>query len=237
MKSRKQKAKIYNEKYSNIPKDLQERLNYIIDSNHISTRKMADIVKQKNQMMQAMKYMPEIFVIIYEEPEGSPRPRARYINKQNLSSIAKSSNGFIQIYSLTGASDKKFMKQLITNEDFNYLDSLIYTPCTIKYDAYIKTPKAFNSSEKVLAELGYIRPICKPDFDNIEKKYSDMYTGNIWIDDSLVISSNLNKYYSILPRIEITLKFMNMLYNKYQYKSMENRVENKDEVKFFQYKK
>ena len=83
----------------------------------------------------------------------------------------------------------------------------------------------------MLAEAGYIRPICKPDFDNIEKKYSDMYTGNIWEDDSLVMHSSVDKYYSVLPRIEIRLRYLNMLYNKYQYKSMKNRV---DDPKFFQ---
>ena len=72
----------------------------------------------------------------------------------------------------------------------------------------------------------------KPDFDNVEKKYSDMYTGNIWVDDSIVIESNFNKYYSELPRIEITLRYMNMLYNKYQYKSASKRL-GLDDIKFF----
>ena len=77
-----------------------------------------------------------------------------------------------------------------------------------------------------------IRPLSKPDFDNVEKKYSDMYNGNIWIDDSIVISSSFNKYYSELPRIEITLRYMNMLYNKYQYKSISKRLGQND-IKFF----
>lgn len=84
----------------------------------------------------------------------------------------------------------------------------------------------------MLAELGMIRPLSKPDFDNVEKKYSDMYTGNIWVDDSIVIESNFNKYYSELPRIEITLRYMNMLYNKYQYKSASKRL-GLDDIKFF----
>ena len=84
----------------------------------------------------------------------------------------------------------------------------------------------------MLAEMGMIRPLSKPDFDNVEKKYSDMYNGNIWIDDSIVISSSFNKYYSELPRIEITLRYMNMLYNKYQYKSISKRLGQND-IKFF----
>lgn len=192
---------------------------------------MDDIIAKKNQMLEEIVYMPEIFVVLYEEPEGSPRPRARMINRKNISSLAKSNPSCIQVYSITGSSDKKFMKQFISDTDFDLLDSLIYTPCSVKYDVFLKTPSAFNATDTMLAEAGYIRPICKPDFDNIEKKYSDMYTGNIWEDDSLVMHSSVDKYYSVLPRIEIRLRYLNMLYNKYQYKSMKNRV---NDPKFFQ---
>lgn len=217
-----------------IPKDYQERINWIIDTYKISDAKLKDIIDAKNKMLQQMYYMPELFVVIYEIPEGSPRPRARFIKSKgnNILANARSNPGFIQVYSITGAADKKFMQEFKTNSDFDFLESLIYTPCSVKYDAYFKTPSIFNSKEKMLAELGMIRPLSKPDFDNVEKKYSDMYTGNIWVDDSIVIESNFNKYYSELPRIEITLRYMNMLYNKYQYKSASKRL-GLDDIKFF----
>ena len=217
-----------------IPKDYQERINWIIDTYKISDAKLKDIIDTKNKMLQQMYYMPELFVVIYEIPEGSPRPRARFIKSKgnNILANARSNPGFIQVYSITGAADKKFMQEFKTNSDFDFLESIIYTPCSVKYDAYFKTPSIFNSKEKMLAELGMIRPLSKPDFDNVEKKYSDMYTGNIWVDDSIVIESNFNKYYSELPRIEITLRYMNMLYNKYQYKSASKRL-GLDDIKFF----
>lgn len=217
-----------------IPKDYQERINWIIDTYKISDAKLKDIIDTKNKMLQQMYYMPELFVVIYEIPEGSPRPRARFIKSKgnNILANARSNPGFIQVYSITGAADKKFMQKFKTNSGFDFLESLIYTPCSVKYDAYFKTPSIFNSKEKMLAELGMIRPLSKPDFDNVEKKYSDMYTGNIWVDDSIVIESNFNKYYSELPRIEITLRYMNMLYNKYQYKSVSKRL-GLDDIKFF----
>lgn len=217
-----------------IPKDYQERINWIIDTYKISDAKLKDIIDTKYEMLQQMYYMPELYVVIYEIPEGSPRPRARFIKSKgnNILANARSNPGFIQVYSITGASDKKFMQEFKTNSDFDFLESLIYTPCSVKYDAYFKTPSIFNAKEKMLAELGMIRPLSKPDFDNVEKKYSDMYTGNIWVDDSIVIESNFNKYYSELPRIEITLRYMNMLYNKYQYKSASKRL-GLDDIKFF----
>ena len=51
-----------------------------------------------------------------------------------------------------------------------------------------------------------------------------MYNANIWIDDSLVIKAVVNKKYSILPRVEIRLRYLNMLYDRYQYKSMIDRA-------------
>lgn len=234
IKSRKQKAKLYEQKYNDIPRDFNQRIQWMYDHYHMTDSKVCSIIDMQNQMMNSMQFSNELYIILYEEPEGSPRPRARYINKSNLTRSAKDYPGYIQVYSLTGASDRKFMKRMIEDNDLDTVNKLIYTPSIVQYDAYIRTPSAFNSSEKVLSELGYIRPICKPDFDNIEKKYSDMYNGNIWVDDSIVISATLNKWYSILPRIEIRLRYLNMLYNKYQYKSMMNRPDlAQEEIKYF----
>lgn len=204
------------------------------DTYHLNINRATEIVKERDMMLNTLSFSKEIFVVLYEEPEGTPRPRARYVNKANLSSAAKANPGFIQVYSLTGKSDRDFMKQLISEDDFTKLNGLlIYTPCVVDYAAFIKTPSSFNAKDTYLAELGCIRPICKPDFDNLEKKYSDMYNGNVWIDDALVIDASIHKYYSILPRVEIKLKFLNMLYNKYQYKQMANRLPDRNDIEYF----
>lgn len=235
IKTRKQKTQIYEKLYEGIPRDFNERIQYMYDQYHISDTKMVNILNIRDNMMNTLAFSKEILVILYEEPEGSPRPRARYINKSNLSRAAKEYPGYIQVYSLTGNADRTFMKRLIENNELDEVgEQLIYTPITVTYDAFIKTPNTFNVTDKMLAEFGYIRPIPKPDFDNIAKKYSDMYNGNVWIDDSLVISGTVNKYYSILPRIEIRMRYLNMLYNKYQYKSMKDREDLQGvDIKYF----
>lgn len=233
IKTRKQKAKLYAENYSDIPRDFQERLYWMYDKYHLNPKKAQEIYNARNQMIETINFAKEIFIVLYEEPEGSPRPRARFVNKSNIVAAAKSNPGFIQVYSLTGATDRKFMKQLMNEEDFIELDYLINTPCYVQYEAYIKTPSVFNAKDTFLAELGIIRPICKPDFDNMEKKYADMYNGNVWLDDSLVIESSMKKFYSILPRVEIRLRYLNMLYNKYQYESVSKRIEEGSNVTYF----
>ena len=89
----------------------------------------------------------------------------------------------------------------------------------------MKTPTSYNKQDTILAEIGLIRPIFKPDFDNIAKKYSDMFNANVWLDDTLVVDGSVHKYYSVLPRIEIRIRYLNMLYNKQQYNAITNRVD------------
>ena len=233
-KTRNQKAVEYEKKFSHIPIDFNERMKYIFDTYHISDRDSYNINMARMQMMNQMRYTT-FNIVLFEQPEGSPRPRARYVNKSNLTSYAKSDPGYIQVYSLTGASDRKFMKRLIDDNDLMKLDHLICTPCDVEYNTFSKTPSSYNTINTFLSEVGIIRPISKPDFDNMEKKYADMYNGNVWIDDALVQDAAIHKYYSILPRVEIRLKFLNLLYTKYQYEQIIKRVEDPNIVNYCRY--
>ena len=235
IKSRKQKAKLYESKYSEIPRDYIERLSWMYDKYHITKAKAEEILRAKYSILSSLYYSDDILVVLYEEPEGSPRPRARYVNKSNLTSYAKSDPGYIQVYSLTGASDRKFMKRLIDDNDLMKLDHLICTPCDVEYNTFSKTPSSYNTINTILSDVGIMRPISKPDFDNMEKKYADMYNGNVWIDDALVQDAAIHKYYSILPRVEIRLKFLNLLYTKYQYEQIIKRVEDPNIVNYCRY--
>ena len=50
-----------------------------------------------------------------------------------------------------------------------------------------------------------------------------MYNSNVWIDDCLTIKGTVYKFYSVLPRVEINLNYLNAVYNKKQYDSIINR--------------
>ena len=136
---------------------------------------------------------------------------------------------FVHVYSLTGKEDNMFMKRLMSQEDFTALNSMICTPCIVDINAFFKTPSSYNKEDTILAEIGLHRPITKPDFDNIAKKYSDMFNANVWLDDVLVVDGSIHRYYSVLPRVEIKLRYLNMVYNKHQYNSILNRVDYKEE--------
>ena len=92
----------------------------------------------------------------------------------------------------------------------------ITTPCKVKLDIYVETPMSFTKSQKCLAEMRILRPWTSTgDVDNYEKAVFDMIQPNekrghtgILINDSLIIESCTNKYYSKTPRYELTISYM-----------------------------
>ena len=233
-KTRKVKEEEYEKKYSHIPIDYKERLSWLYDTLKITDQQAYEIMNQMDLMIAKLQYI-DTMIILFEVPEGSPRPRFRIVNRKNLANMAMANSEFIHVYSLTGREDNLFMKRLMEKEEFDALDSMICTPCTIDICTYHRTPSYFNKTQTILAEIGLERPIYKPDWDNICKKYSDMFNENVWLDDTLVIDGSIHRYYSILPRVEIRIRYLNMLYNNHQYKSITNRTDYNDEydVKYF----
>jgi Holliday junction resolvase RusA-like endonuclease len=221
IKNRKQKELEYEDKYSHIPIDFKERLDWMIDKYKISPAKMDEIISVRNNMMMNL-FFTELNIVLYEEPEGTPRSRFRLINRQNLINEALTNSNFVHVYSINAKEDSLYMRRLIDNELIS-IQELLCTPCIVEYNTYHRTPSSYNSVKVFLAEIGLDRPIKKPDWDNIGKKYSDMSNHNIWIDDILTISGSVHKLYSILPRIEIKLRYLNSVYNKYQYDAITKR--------------
>ena len=220
IKSRTEKSIDYANKYGGIPIDFYERLEYMCDIYNIDPAKQQTILNSRNELMNSL-YFKEFNIKLFEEPEGSERPRAR-VNRYNVSKLAKA-NSFIRIYSPCAKEDSCYMKMLMEDEEFEEFDQLITTPSVVDISVYLPTPKTFNYNNACLAEIGAIRPIKKPDWDNIGKKHTDMLNLNVWIDDDIVIDGAVHKYYSILPRVEINIKYLNSFYNKYQYDQIRKR--------------
>ena len=234
-KSRKVKQYEYNEKYGHIPVDYHERLSWMFDKYKLSENKSIEILNKRDRMLNSL-YYNDINIILFEEPEGAKRSRFRLINRKNFTKAAIGNPQFIHVYTPHAREDSMYMKRL-TEYDIIQLDSLICTPCNIEYKTFHKTPNSFNITDKFLSEIGLIRPLNKPDWDNIGKKYSDMSNYNIWLDDIFVVDGTVRKFYSILPRVEINIKYLNIVYNKYQFNAISNRKDfNKYECKLDYFK-
>jgi Holliday junction resolvase RusA-like endonuclease len=194
--------KDYEDKYGNISKELNNRVSYLID---ILKFKPKDLLELKNRLTSHFNATEnKIKIVIYIEPKATPRPRI----------------GRRGVFYVKGAADnsrlfKEFMEQ--------YKDEykVITVPTKLVVDSFISTPK-MNKIETVLAELGFVRPVTKPDWDNLGKTYSDMIQNHIILDDSLVVEGVSRKFYSIRPRIEITLIFKNKYDSKFNKKKIQN---------------
>lgn len=222
-KTRKQRQKEYDLKYNEIPRDYEERLSWMYDKFHVTDAKAEEILRFRSEMVNQFVYR-WINIVLYEDPLGAERPRVR-INKSNVVQMAKFSPKDVHIYSPHAKENNTYMRRVLDTMELDELEQLICTPCYVEFNAYKPTPNYYNVVYKFLAEMGLDRPLTKPDWDNIGKAYSDMYNSNVWLDDALTVDGAVHKYYSILPRVEIKLGFLNMVYNKHQYANITGRVD------------
>lgn len=178
----------YDEKYGLIPTDKEERLKFLMSQAKNAEKTFAP-VDGEIKRIQGIKWKTVKYVI-YLIPKASPRPR-------------RSLNGHFYV---NGAADNKRFFKNFYKETLNI--PIIDTPCKFYCDSYLPIPSDMSLVNQVLAELGLIRPVKKPDFDNLAKTYSDMTQGVLLFDDALIIEGISRKWYSCKPRIEITFKYM-----------------------------
>ncbi|BDH16408.1 MAG: hypothetical protein [Bacteriophage sp.] len=132
-----------------------------------------------------------INITYYGEPKAQARARA----SSNLNHFYDPSKSF-----------KLVINEAIRNElgnDFKPINSEIYFEA--RY--YKPFPKSTSKKNQVLMELGVVRPTNKPDLDNYEKLLYDALLNVLYLDDSIVVSGNHQKFFSCKPRVEITIKF------------------------------
>ena len=220
-KSRKEKLEEYELKYANIPRDYDSRLAWLIDQFKLTPNRMDEIIEKKRNMETNLQYY-DFKVILYEDPGGAKRPRFRLVNRKNFMNVAMQASNFVHVYSPNAAEDHKYMHRLI-DEELVQLNGLISTPVQVCLNVFFKTPSYFNQADTILAEIGLHRHIQKPDWDNIGKKYTDMFNENIWLDDNLVIDGEVHKYYSVLPRVEIYIRYLNYITSIHQYNQIASR--------------
>ena len=178
--------KEYEKLYGDIPDDYLKRIDYLLKDTDLYRCKLHvyDIIKRNiNLKWKRLSYT------IYLLPKATPRPRS-------------GKNG---IFYVKGASDnKRFFKEFTKNLDI----PLITTPTKFYCTCYLPIPKSMNIVEQICAELGVIYPTSKPDWDNLGKTYCDMIQTIVLYDDSLIVDGFTKKRYSVEPRIEIEILYL-----------------------------
>lgn len=76
---------------------------------------------------------------------------------------------------------------------------------TASITAYYPIVSSASKVSKDAMIKGKIRPVVKPDADNIIKSILDALNGLAYKDDAAIVAVSAEKYYSAEPRVEITL--------------------------------
>ncbi len=78
----------------------------------------------------------------------------------------------------------------------------------IEVGAYFRIPKSTSKKKKEQMIRGIIRPVKRPDWDNVGKIVTDALNGIAYDDDSQIVSATVEKYYSEEPRVEVILEII-----------------------------
>lgn len=182
---------LYQQEFGNIPNDQLGRIAYILGK-RAKNEKFNSMVAKEAKRIRGIKYIKLNFTM-WKIVKPSARPRAN------------TTRGFVHMYVPKAKENGDWFREFAKKEKL----PVITTPCILNMKIYEKTPSTFSMKNKVLAELGLIRPWKRTgDFDNYAKGIADCIQHGMLEDDCLVIESTQKLYYSIKPRAEIEVLYM-----------------------------
>lgn len=89
---------------------------------------------------------------------------------------------------------------------FQYMpDEPIKEPIKIICNFYMPIPTSFSKKKKLQAKNKEIRPVVRPDIDNLLKLVLDALNNRFFLDDKQVVSLSVEKFYSEIPRTEVEI--------------------------------
>ena len=182
----------YNQEFGHIPDTQVERVAYILGKRAMNEAYNKEIAKEARKIKRIKT--TTIRFTMWKIVRPSPRPRAAR------------RPSYIQMYVPHAKENGDWFEKFAKENNLPFID----TPCTLNMKIYEKTPSSFSIKNKVLAELGLIRPWKRTgDFDNYAKGIADAIQHGMLKDDCLVISSRQDLYYSIKPHADIEITYMN----------------------------
>lgn len=83
--------------------------------------------------------------------------------------------------------------------------ALIEGPVAVVVDMRCQVPASWSKTKKAQALIGKVRPITKPDQDNVLKAIFDGLNGVAWRDDVQVVDITSRKRYDALPGVVVEI--------------------------------
>ena len=138
----------------------------------------------------------EIKIVIYGEPVPQGRPR-----------FARMGN-YVHAYDPQKSKDYKRLVRYWVTEHLKKIDGFIPFQNALYVDItfWLSIPSSWSKKKRIEADSGLIRPIKRPDADNLFKSL-DALNGLLWVDDSIITDLHIRKRYTAeLARTEIIVK-------------------------------
>lgn len=184
--------KIYADQFGHIPDDQVDRVTYILGKK-ANNQKYNDMIMAEAKKVQKIRTTRLKFTM-WKIVKPSARPR---FNRRGA---------YIRTYVPHARENGDWFEEFAKENNLPRIE----TPCILNMKIYEKTPTSFSIKNKVLAELGVIRPWKRTgDFDNYAKGIADCIQHGMLKDDCLVIESTQKLYYSIKPHAEIEIIYYN----------------------------
>lgn len=144
----------------------------------------------------------EVKFTVYGEPKGKGRPRVRL---QKFNGSDGKEKTFSQAYT---PKDTVIYENQIKAEYTNQVGDYIFPDkamLDVRIIAYFGIPKSTSKKKRALMLENKIRPVKKPDFDNIAKVVCDSLNKIAYHDDAQIVDGQFRKFYSEKPRVEVKI--------------------------------
>lgn len=86
--------------------------------------------------------------------------------------------------------------------------ALMEGACDVKLRIDCQIPASWSGKKQRAAEAGEIRPVSKPDADNIIKAIFDAMNGVVWKDDVQAVEISVAKHYSLVPGVAVRVALL-----------------------------
>ena len=137
--------------------------------------------------------MKKVEFVIFGNPQGKGRPRV--VNR------GKFSKAYTPEQTIAYENLVKVEYELQTDR-YKFSDG---TFIEMRIEAYYSIPKSVSKKRRAMMVAGEIRPIRKPDMDNVAKIIADSLNGIAFRDDTQIVTCKIYKYYSDDPCVKVTL--------------------------------
>ena len=137
--------------------------------------------------------MKKVEFIILGNPQGKGRPR--------VVTRGKFSKAYTPEQTIAYENLVKVEYELQTDR-YKFSDGAFLE---MRIEAYYSIPKSVSKKRRAMMVSGDLRPVRKPDMDNVAKIIADSLNGIAYRDDTQIVTCKIYKYYSDDPCVKVTL--------------------------------